>query len=99
MKEFAVFKNVSIEFLRFIEKFLSIGKCDPGHNNSVAFSNCMSRIPGSYNSVCKVPNLSNQVTIKHSWNQKTRFPIKLLLGDFLASLVDKDSELTKKVTI
>lgn len=45
MKEFAVFKNASIEFLRFIEKFLSIGKCDPSHNNSVAFSNCMLRIP------------------------------------------------------
>jgi hypothetical protein len=40
----------SQKFLRYAEAYLSGGKCDPQHNNTVSLRNCMLRIPGSINS-------------------------------------------------
>jgi Primase X len=48
-KEFIPFKP-SRELMRYAEMLMTNGNADPAHNNSVAFGNCMIRIPGSYNS-------------------------------------------------
>lgn len=96
--EFSRFKEPSKEFLRFVERYLSNNKCDSVHNNTVSFSNCMLRIPNSLNSKCIEGD--NQVTIKRRWDNKSRLPAKLLLGDFLTYLLDqkrnKEQELAKK---
>ena len=43
---------------------------------------------------------NNQVTIKQRWDNKSRLPTKLLLGDFLTYLLDqkrnKGQEIVKK---
>jgi len=49
IKMFKEFKNVSRDFIRFEEQFLSNGKADPKHSNNISFGNCMLRIPGSLN--------------------------------------------------
>jgi hypothetical protein len=68
--------NPSQKFLRFAECFLSNGKCDPQHNKTVSFRNCMLRIPGSVNS-----KNGQIVRIVKRWNGY-RPNIKLLLEDF-----------------
>jgi hypothetical protein len=68
--------NPSQKFLRFVEWFLSNGKCDPQHNKTVSFKNCMLRIPGSINS-----KNGQTVRIIQRWNGY-RPSIKLLLEDF-----------------
>jgi hypothetical protein len=90
LHEYARFKEPSKELLRFIEYYLSGGKCDSVHNSTMSFANCMLRVPGSINS-----GTDSQVTIRQKWNGQL-FPTKLILGDFLASLVDKEQELVKK---
>jgi hypothetical protein len=75
--------NPSQKFLRFAEWFLSNGKCDPQHNKTVSFKNCMLRIPGSINS-------KNRQTVRiiKTWNG-SRPSIKLLLEDFYVYLCDQ----------
>jgi hypothetical protein len=68
--------NPSQKFLRFAEWFLSNGKCDPQHNKTVSFRNCMLRVPGSTNS-----KNGQTVRIIQKWNYY-RPSIKLLLEDF-----------------
>jgi len=48
-KEFIPF-NPSRELMRYAEMLMTDGKADPVHNSTVAFGNCMVRIPNSYNS-------------------------------------------------
>ena len=72
--------NPSQKFLRFAEWFLSIGKCDPQHNKTVSFKNCMLRVPGSVNS-----KNGQTVRIIQRWNGY-RPSIKLLLEDFYVYL-------------
>jgi Primase X len=72
--------NPSQKFLRFAEWFLSIGKCDPQHNKTVSFKNCMLRVPGSVNS-----KNGQTVRIIQRWNGY-RPNIKLLLEDFYVYL-------------
>jgi hypothetical protein len=85
----------SKQFLRFTEWYLSDGKADPDHYNSVSFGNYLLRIPGSHNFKCveknnNVIDSSSQVVIIKQWkNGKTRAPIYLLIGSFLAYLVDQ----------
>ena len=73
----------SQKFLRFAEWFLTNGKCDPQHNKTVSFRNCMLRIPGSVNS-----KNGQTVRILQKWNHY-RPDIRLLLGSFHAWLVDQ----------
>jgi Primase X len=93
-------REPSIEFLRFIERYLSLGKCDSSHNSSVAFSNCMLRVPGSLNSKCNATSPFAKVAIKQiggNLNQKT-LSLEPLIGDFLAFLVDKREDSIQKAT-
>jgi hypothetical protein len=87
MPEFAKFnfKDPSKYILRFLEKRLSGGKSDKVHNSTVSFGNCMLRVPYSINS--KHNNSVNFVSIIQKWNGKS-FPIKPLLGDFIAYFFD-----------
>jgi hypothetical protein len=90
--EFNKFKEPSKKVLRFLEKYLSNGKSDYVHSNTVSFGNCMLRVSGSFNS--KHNNDKNQVLIVRKWNNQ-RLSVKPLLGDFLAYLLDeKDEKLT-----
>ncbi len=78
----------SKEFLQFIERYLSNGKCDAQHNKVTSLKNSMLRIPGSINSDGMI-----QVKILYRWNGKS---------NVLASLYeqfkhDKYNRLTKKV--
>ena len=50
VKEFDGISDISLKFLRIAESFLSLGKSDLQHNNTVSYNNCMLRIPGSINS-------------------------------------------------
>jgi hypothetical protein len=83
----------SKHFLRFAEKYLSNGKADPEHYKTVSFKNCMLRVPGSINSKC-----GQQVRIVNKWNNEyynnSRVPLFLLLGSFLAYLVDQNLSTT-----
>lgn len=80
------FENVqqpSLKFLRFTEQFLSNGKCDLQHNNTVSFRNCMLRIPGSINS-----KNGNTIRILQRWNGY-RPQINYVLRDFRRYLIDQ----------
>ena len=93
--EFSKFEKPSTQFLRFAEWYLSCGKADSNHYNNVSFGNCILRIPGSYNSKCVLKNnnvadSSTQVKVVKQWDgNKARAPIYLLIGSFLAYLVDQ----------
>jgi Primase X len=104
-KEFSKYQEPSKQFLRFAERYLSNGKCDSAHNSTVSLANCMLRIPGSHNSKCVQRNhatadSTTQVRIIQDWNRNTntkqRAPIYLLLGSFLAYLVDEQLVAAKK---
>ena len=85
--------NPSQKFLRFAEWFLSNGKCDPQHNKTVSFKNCMLRIPGSINS-----KNGEKVRIIQKWNGY-RPNIKLLLEDFYVYLSSQRlAELEEKIS-
>jgi hypothetical protein len=97
--EFNRFREPAKQFLRFAEWYLSKGKCDPAHNNTVTFANCMLRIPGSHNSKCIQRNDgkaddSTQVKIIDEWNGR-RAPFYLLIGSFLAYLTDQNIKQVK----
>lgn len=47
---FAEFVEPSRKLMRYAERLVTDNKGDPVHCNTVSFSNCMVRIPGSYNS-------------------------------------------------
>ena len=92
--EFSKYEEPSKQFLRFAERYLSDGKADSNHYKNVSFGNFMLRIPGSYNSKCVLKNnnmadSSTQVRVIKQWEGKTRAPIYLLFGSFLAYLVDQ----------
>lgn len=93
----------SKQFLRFAEWYLSDGKADSNHYKNVSLGNCMLRIPGSHNSKCVAKHNNNNVAdfstrvrvIKH-WDGKIRAPIYLLIGSFLAYLVDQNQKETRQ---
>jgi hypothetical protein len=98
--EFAKFKNPSNELLRFVERYLSNNKCCAVHNNTVAFGNCMLRVPGSLN--CKSKSIStteiHQVKVVKEWSNPHRACIKEpLLSDFLFYLIDKENSRLAKL--
>jgi len=83
INEFSNIEQVSTKFLRFAEWYLSSGKSDSAHNNTVSLNNCMLRIPGTYNSKSNA-----QVSIIKRWDYN-RPDISLLIGSFCAYLKDK----------
>ena len=90
MSEFNKYKEPSKLFLRFAEWYLSNGKADSEHYQTVSFKNCLLRIPGSYNS----KNMS-QVNIVQKWNGISKVPLHLLYSKFLAYLIDQGSKVCK----
>jgi Primase X len=100
---FSMFSGPSQSFLRFLEWYLSDGKCDPAHNTTVSFRNCMVRIPGSFNSkYLEAAGKSleeSQVKSVQKWNgYRPKMPIEVLT-DFKAYLASlKIMELEKKQT-
>jgi len=56
-------KNLTIEFLRFVEKFLTTGKSDSNHRPSI--KSCLVRIPGTFNQ-----KNGQQVKIIQKWDGK-----------------------------
>jgi hypothetical protein len=83
IKQFENVQQPSLKFLRFVEWFLSNGKCDLQHNNTVSFGNCMLRIPGSINS-----KSGQAIRIIQRWNG-CRPQINYLLRDFRRYLIDQ----------
>lgn len=73
-------KDLTTEFMRFVEKTISEGKADQGHNPSI--NNCMVRVPGTFNS-----KNGKQVTIEQRWDG-VRPPIQLK-GEFFQYLIQK----------
>jgi hypothetical protein len=93
--EFSKFEEPSKHFLRFAEWYLSYSKADSSHYKNVSFGNCLLRIPGSHNFKCveknnSVIDSSTQVRVIKQWDGKTRAPIYLLFGSFLAYLIDQN---------
>lgn len=95
--------QLSRSFLRFAEHYLSCGYCDIEHNKDTSFKNCMLRIPGTYNSKCLfsyrnkgIKNTDSQIKVIKRWDQRSRVPIKLLLGDFYAWLIDESNRLKNR---
>jgi hypothetical protein len=91
--EFSMYEEPSKQYLRFAEWYLSNGKADSKHTNTVSFGNCMLRIPGSHNSKCvqrnnAIADTSTQIKVLREWNGY-KPPAYLLFGSFLAYLVDK----------
>ena len=74
---FAEFVEPSRKLMQYAEKLVTDNKGDPCHCNTVSFSNCMIRIPGSYNSkyiqfndkgeVVNIPHES-EVSIVQRWD-------------------------------
>jgi hypothetical protein len=93
--EFAKFKNPSNELLRFIERYLSNNKYCSVHNSTVAFGNCMLRVPGSLN--CKSVSKIHQVKVIKEWSNSHRACIEPLLSDFLFYLIDKENSRLAKL--
>jgi hypothetical protein len=90
-RDFNEFSNLNLfnEFLRFTKKFLSFDKADKQNNPSL--KSCLLRIPGSINS-----KYDSEVKILKKWNGY-RPSITLLIGDFLAYLIDNKLKQEKKL--
>jgi hypothetical protein len=73
-------------FMQFTEDFLSNGKSDKSHNNTVSFGNCMLRIPGSINS-----KNNQMVRLIKSWDGCSP-KVNHLLADFCIYLANKKAQ-------
>jgi hypothetical protein len=61
----------SRDFLRFAERFLSMGKSDDQHYSIVSFKTYLTRVPGSLNSKCLDKGMSEEdslVRLIQEWN-------------------------------
>ena len=74
-------RDLTTEFIRFAERFISNGKADPKHLPSI--NSCLIRIPGTLNS-----KNAEQVRIIQQWDGKTP-NIRWIASDFFDYLVDK----------
>jgi hypothetical protein len=81
--KFADTPNLSLNFLRFAESFLSSKKSDPQHNSTVSFNNCMLRIPGSVNS-----KNGKYVRVVREWD-KRRPEINRMLLNFRLYMINQ----------
>jgi hypothetical protein len=74
-------RDLSTEFLRFVERFFTDGKADPKHLPSIR--SCLVRVPRTFNS-----KNGEQVTIIQKWNGK-RPAIQWITNDFKDYLIQK----------
>jgi hypothetical protein len=87
VQEFQMLEDPSIEFLRFAESYLSEGRSDPAHNNTVTFKNCMLRVPRTFNSK---HGQQEQVTTIKKWSKSIEKPhMKSLIGSFCIYLDER----------
>jgi hypothetical protein len=83
------FKDVSNEFLRYLERMLSNWKSDPNHN--ISFRSSLFRVPGTYNLKCiKSGREPSEVRILKRWNKSLVRPSKDVMYDFLAYMTQKE---------
>jgi hypothetical protein len=85
--EFSKFEEVSIKFLRYAERTLSLGNSDPSHN--VSFKSCLCRVPGSTNT--KYTGETAKVRILKEWNGVRAKPTKQFISDFMIELAQKNA--------
>ena len=82
-KEFIAF-NPSRELMRYAEMLLTDGKADPVHHGTVAFGNCMIRIPNSYNSKYVQKNSSQSkvriVGLSNNYKPNIRYLLEAPFG-------------------
>ena len=89
VKEVNQFKDVSNEFLRYLERKLSNWKSDPNHN--ISFRSSLFRVPGTYNLKCiKSGKEPSDVRILKRWNKVLVRPTKDVMYDFLAYMTQKE---------
>jgi hypothetical protein len=87
--ELSQFKDVSNEFLRYLERRISNWKSDPNHN--ISFRSSLFRVPGTYNLKCiKSGKEPSDVKIIKRWNKVLVRPSLELLHDFLAYMTQKE---------
>jgi len=96
---FKRFDKPSMKLMRYAEKLMTDGKADSVHRGTVAFGNCMIRIPGSYNAkyiqfdekgeVVNIPTQS-EVKIVQPWDGY-RPNIRWLLEDYWVYLIQEKS--------
>ena len=93
---FAEFEDPSRQFIQWTEQFLTDNKADPCHSNGLSFRNCMTRVPGSFNSKLaqlndkgEIVNIAESAEVKiiQKWNG-VRPSIKPLLPEFYINLAD-----------
>lgn len=73
--------DLTTEFLRFAEKFLSLAKSDSNHNPSI--QSCLLRIPGTINT-----KNNSEVKIIQKWDGR-RPPIQYILPFFMSHLIQR----------
>jgi hypothetical protein len=98
---FAKFNEPSRGLMRYAEKLMTDDKADSVHSSTVSFSNCMVRIPGSYNAkyiqfdngqISKIPPKS-EVKIVQRWDGY-KPNIRWLLRDYQTYLIqERNNEL------
>jgi hypothetical protein len=103
---FAEFVEPSRKLMQYAEKVVTENKADPCHWNTVSFSNCMIRIPGSYNSKYvqfndegEVVYISpeSEVRIIQRWDGY-RLNIRWLLKDYWIFLIqERNNEILKRM--
>jgi hypothetical protein len=87
--ELSQFKDVSNEFLRYLERRISNWKSDPNHN--ISFRSSLFRVPGTYNLKCiKSGKEPSDVKIIMRWSKVLVRPSLELLHDFLAYMTQKE---------
>jgi len=90
---FSEFDKPSINFMRYVERLMTDNKADSGHHTSAAFSNCMVRIPGSFNTKYRYDNARSEVKIVQRWNVY-KPDIKWVLKDYWMYLIqEKNNEI------
>jgi hypothetical protein len=103
---FADFVEPSRKLMQYAEKLVTDSKGDPCHRSTVSFSNCMIRVPGSYNSkyiqfndkgeVVNIPPES-QVSIVQKWDGY-RPNIRWLLKDYWIYLIqERNNEALRRI--
>jgi hypothetical protein len=91
---FTKFNEPSKNLIRYIEREMTNNKADSAHNGSVAFGNCMVRIPGSFNTkYIRFNKAQSEVKIVQRWNGY-KPDIKWVLRDYWIYLTqEKNNEI------
>jgi len=96
--------ELAIDYMRFLEKYVTNNQSDKGHYPS--FNSCMMRVPGSHNQECITERIPSEVTIIQKWDGFRTAPSSHVFDEFMkvqnkkrlieAHQARKDIELIKK---